>query len=108
MEQPIELITVTTGAAETPWSTAHYTRILTSPEYAHLDPRPKIRRLPTGRTNCLVRSEHEEFKVRLAEMGAERPPRKQNPRDQLPPELRNTNPRKIALDRKRQEAEASA
>ena len=58
-------------------------RVLTSRAYAHLDPRPEIRRLPTGNTNVLVRHEPdgsnkigwERFKKRLAEDGLRKPKR---------------------------------
>ena len=65
--EAIELLRVATAAEETPWSPQHLNRVLTSPAYSHLDPRPKIRRLPTGGTNVLVRSEWEEFKQRLVD-----------------------------------------
>ena len=61
----IEFIRPATAAKESPWSVRHLERVLTSPSYSHLDPRPKIRRLPTGGTSVLVRSEWEEFKQRM-------------------------------------------
>ncbi len=61
----IEFLRLTTAADETPWSDKHLYRVLTSDAYSHLDPRPKIRRLPTGGTSVLVRSEWEPFKQRL-------------------------------------------
>ena len=61
----IEFLRIAAAADETPWSHQHLYRVLTSPTYAHLDPRPAIRRLPTGGTSVLVRSEWEPFKQRL-------------------------------------------
>ena len=61
----IEFLRLVTAADETPWSDKHLYRVLTSDAYSHLDPRPKIRRLPTGGTSVLVRSEWEPFKQRM-------------------------------------------
>ncbi len=61
----IEFIRPATAAKESPWSVRHLERVLTSDAYSHLDPRPKIRRLPTGGTSVLIRSEWEEFKQRM-------------------------------------------
>jgi hypothetical protein len=61
----IEFLRLATAAEESPWSVRHLERVLTSDSYSHLDPRPKIRRLPTGGTSVLIRSEWEEFKQRM-------------------------------------------
>ena len=66
MNSIIEMITLDTAAEESPWSKPHLYRILTDSAYSHLDPRPEIRRLVTGRTNVLLRHEWEDFKARLA------------------------------------------
>ncbi len=63
----IEFLRIADAAEETPWSHQHLYRVLTSDSYSRLDPRPKIRRLPTGKTNVLVRSEWEPFKQRLVD-----------------------------------------
>ena len=63
----IEFLRLATAADESPWTDKHLYRVLTSDAYSHLDPRPKIRRLPTGGTSVLVRSEWEEFKQRMLE-----------------------------------------
>ncbi len=64
-DEIIEFLRLATAAEESPWSVRHLERVLTSDSYSHLDPRPKIRRLPTGGTSVLVRSEWEEFKQRM-------------------------------------------
>ena len=63
----IEFVKLLTAAEEVDWSHQHLYRVLTSDAYSRLDPRPKIRRLPTGKTNVLVRSEWEPFKQRLVD-----------------------------------------
>ena len=63
----IEFLRLATAADESPWSDKHLYRVLTSDSYSHLDPRPEIRRLPTGGTSVLVRSEWEQFKQRMLE-----------------------------------------
>ena len=66
-DKVIEFLRVATAAEESPWSDKHLYRVLTSDSYSHLDPRPQIRRLPTGGTSVLVRSEWEQFKQRMLE-----------------------------------------
>ncbi len=68
-DEIIEFLRLATAADESPWTTRHLERVLTSDSYSysHLDPRPEIRRLPTGGTSVLVRSEWEEFKQRMLE-----------------------------------------
>ena len=63
----IEFLRLATAADESPWTDKHLYRVLTSDSYSHLDPRPEIRRLPTGGTSVLVRSEWEQFKQRMLE-----------------------------------------
>ena len=66
-DKVIEFLRLATAAEESPWSDKHLYRVLTSDSYSHLDPRPQIRRLPTGGTSVLVRSEWEQFKQRMLE-----------------------------------------
>ena len=75
LDKIIEFLNLKTAADETPWSPAHLRRVLTSDSYRHLDPRPPLRRLPTGNTVVLLRSEWEPFKKRLAEDGSREPKR---------------------------------
>ncbi len=85
MAKIFELVRLATAAAEVDWSPAHLYRVLTSRDYAHLDPRPKIRRLPSGNTNALVRHEPDDsdeigwelFKKGLAEDGLRKPKKTQ-------------------------------
>ncbi len=66
-DKVIEFLRLATAADESPWSDKHLYRVLTSDSYSHLDPRPEIRRLSTGGTSVLVRSEWEQFKQRMLE-----------------------------------------
>ncbi len=74
-----------------------------------LDPFPGIVR--TGPNSiAFVEAEIEEWIAARIQERDEKgfTPKPANPRDNLPEHLRNTSPRVIARDRKRQEAEASA
>ena len=95
----IEFLNLETATAEGPWTSKRHTyRVLTSPEYCHLDPRPQLRRVPTGGAAVLVRSEWEEFKKRLAEDTSRKPKRTKLMEHR----------HQARLERERQLAEASA
>ena len=81
VQKILEYLRLKTAAAEVDLSAAHLTRVLTATDYSHLDPRPKIYRLPTGNTNVLVRHEPadspypgwEAFKKQMLEGGLRAP-----------------------------------
>ena len=78
MPDVIEFVRLRDAAAETPWCARHLYRVLTDPNYTHLDPRPPIRRFGGRGYNVLLRSDWEIFKQRLVDDGQNAPKRSTN------------------------------